>query len=429
MQGQCHQCGPQELLPRPVRVYCHTVAALGWPVQVERPHACANCGREIRMETSYHLGQASRALAAQTRGDAGQGKVEHMRAMISMRHTAGRFTTVQYPAVCLTGTRQVSPSGEGTIQDGTVVDQYGEPELMASFAKHYLSAYRAVMPTGRPPMSVVEMMPALHLLVMSAELVMKADLIRSENDPGQHHSLENLYSALDEPHRQEADERFARCEPNARLRSVGEATQAVLDVLTVYDLSYGGASKVYMDTRYYAEPTIRFKESTGLQGASLLKSNTPYPIFLPHVVEALIETFRFFDGAARLERFGGTVAFGARTAVDNNHGDWGLVPGSLGLVAVQVLQGAWMDARHNELPEFQRWKQSRPPGFSTSWMYGGSTLLFYRADKSTPPDSARNIDGLTCRIWRDDSLGMHSRDLYRLADAFDSGRISDTLRV
>ena len=218
------------------------------------------------------------------------------------------------------------------------------------------------------------------------------------------------------------------CEPNARLKSVGEAKSTVLDVLTVYDRSYGGASKVYMDTRYYAEPTTTFGKSTGLHGASLVKSNTPYPIFLPHVVESLIETFRFFDGAARLERLGGKVALGARAAVKNNHGDWGLVPGTLGLFVVQVPQNAWMDARHNELPEFRRWKRSRPPGFSTSWGYGGNTLLFYRADKDTPPDSARNIDGIDCRIWRDESLGMHSRDLYRLADARESGRISNTIR-
>ena len=429
MEGQCYQCGRQELLPGPVRVYRHTVAVLGWPVQVERQYACANCGREVRTETSYRTGRASRASGSQESGNAGQRNSERMHAMINMRDNAGRFAaTVQYPAVCVTDTREVLPSREGTIQDGTMVDQHGDPELMASFAEQYLSAYRAVMPSGRPPMSVVEMMPALHLLVMAVELVMKADLMRSEKNPGKQHSLERLYKALDDPHRKEADDRFARCEPNARLRSAGEATSTVLDVLTVYDRSYGGASKVYMDTRYYAEPTTTFGKSTGLHGASLVKSNTPYPIFLPHVVESLIATFLFFDGAARLERLGGEVALGARAAVKNNHGDWGLVPGTLGLFVVQVPQNAWMDARHNELPEFQRWKRSRPPGFSTSWGYGGNTLLFYRADKDTPPDSARNIDGIDCRIWRDESLGMHSRDLYRLADALESGRISNTTR-
>ena len=200
-----------------------------------------------------------------------------------------------------------------------------ERRAVNSFAEHYLSAYRAVMPSGRPPKSVVEMMPALHLLVMAVELVIKAGLMRSEKDAGNHHSLRRLYEALEDAHRQEADDRFARCEPNARLKLVGEPTSTVSDVLTVYDSSYGGASKVYMDTRYYAEPTPKFEKSTSLHGANLVKGNTPYPIFLPHVVESLIETFRFFDGAARLQRLGGQVTLGARAATKNNHGDCGVL--------------------------------------------------------------------------------------------------------
>ena len=88
-----------------------------------------------------------------------------------------------------------------------------------------------------------------------------------------------------------------------------------------------------------------------------------------------------------------------------------------------------MDACHEEIPEFRRWRQSRPPGLSTSWMYGGSRLLFYRADQDTPPDSERSIDGIPCRIWRDKGLGMHSRDLYRLADVLESSLMSNTLRM
>ena len=57
-------------------------------------------------------------------------------------------------------------------------------------------------------------------------------------------------------------------------------------------------------------------------------------------------------------------------------------------------------------------------------MYGGSILLFYRGGEGTPPDSEMNIDGIDCRIWRNDHLGMHSRDLYLLADALDAGSIS-----
>ena len=428
MEGKCQQCGRQELLPGKVRVYCHTVAALGSPVQVERPHVCPNCGREIRAEMSYVTGRPSRVAGA-AGPEHGQGRrVESLHAMIH-GNNAARSATVQYAGVCLSDSREVLPKHEGTIQDGTMVDQYGDPELMASFAEHYLAAHRAVMPSGRLPESVVEMMPALHLVVMAVELAMKGDLMRSGIEPGNVHALERLYEELEPAHRKEADDRFSRCGPNARLASVGEGTPSVEAVLRVYDQSYGGASKVYLDTRYYAEPTTKFGTSTGLHGASLVKGNTPYPIFLPHLAESLIETFRFFDGAARLERLGADVSAGTRADVKNNHGSWGLVPASLGLVALQVPQGARLGTGQTELPAYERWKRQRHAGYSTSWMYGGSELLFYRADGNTPGEAVTNIDGLDCRIWRDARLGMHSRDLYGLADTIEAGGVTETVEA
>ena len=325
-------------------------------------------------------------LPIRREGDgAAQGRVEHVHAMILGMPTTKTFPGVQYPGVYLPGTQLVVPIHEGTIADGSMVDQHGDPELMMSFAEQYFSGYRALMPTGRLPISVVEVMPALHLLVVAAELAMKADLMRSDKHT-EGHSLKDLFKSLDGSHRGEARRRFASCEPNERLRSVGEPPQPISGVLAAYGASYGGGSQVYLDTRYYAEPTTKLRKSPG---GNLLKADTPYPIFLPYAVEVLIETFRFFDGAARLARLGAKVARGARTDVDNNHGDWGLVPSSLGLIVVQVPQNARLDARHDELAEFRRWKEARPPGFSVSWMYGGSELLFYRLDKGTP-DSVKN---------------------------------------
>ena len=423
------RCGEQELLSGPPRVYCHTVASLGRPVQVEQPYTCASCGREVQTRMSYFTGRASPVTHGRE-NPTRQLRNERVHAYLHMPYMDGESSSVQYSAVCVTGTREVLPTQEGTIQDGTMVDRYGDPELMANFAEHYLAAHRAVMPTGRSPASVVEIMPALHLLVMSVELAMKADLLRSKGALDKIHSLEMLYKGLDASHRQYANASFESCDPNARLTSVGETPLTVPAVLAVYDKSYGGSSSVYMDTRYYAEPTTTFKQSSSLHGANLVKGNTPYPIFLPHAVESLIDTFRFFDGAARLRRMGGMVARGAKAPVRDNHGDWGLVPSSLGLVVVQVPQHAWMvGSSHDELPEFSRWKASRPPGFSTSWMYGGSVLLFYRAGVGTPDASEMSIDGIDCRIWRDQNVGMHSRDLYRLADALDAGAVSRPLRL
>ena len=420
MQGKCPKCGPQQLVAGAVRVYRHTVAVLGSPVEVCLPSTCPNCGLEVSARPLSPVSGLSGVSGIEEISSGDQPKVMRLHAAIGMNGSA----FVQYPAVCLSDTREVLPIREGTVQDGTSIDQHGDPELMANFAAQYLSAHRAVMPTGRLPMSVMEVMPALHLLVMAAELAMKAHLIRSEKHPGKRHPLADLYGALDDDHRQEAEDRFARCEPNVRLKSAGVPLPTILEVLGTYDKSYGGASSVYLDTRYYAEPTTIFRESSGLHRASLVKGNTPYPLFLPHVSASLIETFWFFDGAARLQRLGGEVVPGARASVDDSHGDWGLVPSSLGLVVVQVRQKARMDDGQAELPEFRRWKESRPPGFSTSWMYGGSELLFYWADESTPADSTMKIGGIECRIWCDERLGMHSRDLYQLADTLDAGRLT-----
>ena len=145
MKGQCQQCGRQELVTGSVRVFYHTVAELGWPVQLEQSYFCANCGREIHKKVSYRFGRPSRMSGTRESGGASQPQTESMLAMISM----GNKTSVHFAAVCRTDTREVLPRWEGIIQDGTTVDQYGNPGLMADFAKQYLAAYRAVMPSGR----------------------------------------------------------------------------------------------------------------------------------------------------------------------------------------------------------------------------------------------------------------------------------------
>ena len=274
------------------------------------------------------------------------------------------------------------------------------------------------MPAGRLPTSLLEVVPPVHLLVMATELALKADLMRSEIETKEGHRLVDLYGKAPRDHRQEAERRLAQSELKMRLYLVGAPSPSLVEVLAVYQEWYGLGS-VYQNTRYYAEPTTNLPKSSGLRGSSVVKGGTPYPIFLPHVAASLIATFAFFSGAARLQRLGGSVEKGAKADVPNNHGDWGLVPVSLGLVAVQVLQKDRLDAGNAALPAFQRWKAVRPPGFTTSWLYGGSELLFYRADENTLPDSPLEVDGIKCRIWRDGRLGMHSRDLFLLADAID----------
>ena len=341
-------------------------------------------------------------------------RTKEVRAWITGDTADDRFTGIQYPAVCLEDSGDVLPTQEGTIQDGTYIDRDGNPELMAVYAQHYLSAYRTAMPTGGLPRAVVEVMPALHMLLIAAELALKADLIRSGKKAGNIHALADLYRKLESPHRAAVDDMFARCDPVVRLRRVRASPPSVQEVLEVYGDSYRGESKVYLDTRYYAEP-----------GLSMVKSSTPYPVFLPDVVEAVLGAFRFFDGAARLERLGADL----QDASVAYRRKWDLVPASLGLAVVGVSKESSKDVDGRDAGAFKRWCRMHPPGLDTSWGYGGTTLLFYRAEHNTPLDGQLLLDGIECRIWRRERIEIHSRDLYALADALECEGSFNTLRT
>ena len=153
-----------------------------------------------------------------------------------------------------------------------------------------------------------------------------------------------------------------------------------------------------------------------LKGGTLGK-DTPYPIFLPVVVQTMLDVYAFFSGAERMKRLGADVSHGSRDPWNDQHGDWGLIPASVGLVVIRVAQHVAWDEHHVDREVFSRFKATRPPAYATSWMYGGQTLLFYRADKDHPADGETVIDGLECKVWYAGRLGMHPRDLYGLADA------------
>ena len=320
---------------------------------------------------------------------------------------------LNYPAVSAPGGNVLFPAQEGRLSGGHAIGQYGNPDLMAEFSVEYLKQYWVIVPTGRLPNSMVEMMPALHLLTNAAELAFKADLIRSGRASGGH-ILRKLYGDLENEHRDEVQRRFAAAAPNISLNALGAECPAVESVLSVYDETFGGSS-VYQDTRYFAEPTTMLR-SASLKGGNLVK-DTPYPIFLPVVVQTMLDVYGFFSGAERLKRLGADVAYGTRDPGNDQHGSWGLVPSSIGLLVIRVAQHAAWDERLEDRDLFRRFKAARPPGYSTSWMYGGQSLLFYRADKDHPEDGETVIDGLECKVWYSERLGMHARDLYLLANA------------
>lgn len=416
MLGKCPNCGSQEWQIESERSVHYDLPQLAPLSQTTVDHVCRVCGNVEKSlsDPKVHSPDVSRVA-----GDRPI-EVEYRWALISKMSPSGSLLpTIQYPAVSRAGSNILVPTSEGNIQDGTMIDRYGKPDLMVEFAEEYLRQYRAIMPKGRLPNSLSEIMPAMLLLVTAAELSVKAYWIRSSR-PMRSHAFLELYEELAPQNRRDIERRFANTDTNLKLSNLGIEIPEVKEILGRYFKTYGDGTGVYTDSRYYAEPTTMFSEVSGLRGASLVKGNIPYPIFLPDVVQSLIDAYKFYSGSNRLKRLGADLNDQGGERDNDNHGEWGLVPSSLGLVVVMVLQADGKGLGGRELETFTEFKLLHPTSFVVDWAYGGSTLLFYRDGGLMFPDGKRLIDGLECRLWSKTRLGMHARDLYLLADALDS---------
>ena len=273
MRERCPRCGGgQELLSKPPRVLLHALPELRSPIEIVEPFACANCGFEFRTTVRY----VSTDRPIEPPGTPENRPAAEWRTGL-VRSIDGRVAMfLQYPAVSAPGSNVLFPVNEGRLSGGLCIDRHGDPDLMAAFSAEYLKQYRAIVPKGRLPQSMVEMMPPLLLLMNAAELALKADLIRSDK-PLVGHGLQDLYGELEDEHRDEVDRRFADAALNAPINALGADRSTVESVLRVYGQSFGNS--VYMDTRYFAEPTTMLREPS-LKGGNLGK-DTPYPIFLP----------------------------------------------------------------------------------------------------------------------------------------------------
>ena len=419
MKPTCNKCGDHELVVTSSNVFFHEVKALSSLVTIEIDYLCPGCEQKTSQQHVITMNEADRiALQNSSATPAGEVKQHHAH-LFGQFSRDRRFPPLQYPCVYRVRENVLYPTFEGNIQDGTVIDQHGDPDLLLKFAEQYFRLFCSIMPTERLPNSLIELMPALHLLVVATELALKAYLIRNDkSDFG--HSLGQLYGNLDFEYRNEIEARFAKSGPIANLTAMDIDPPVVKAILSAYDNTYGGESKVYMDTRYYAEPTTTFKPASNLHGASLVKSQNLYPIFLPEIVSILLDTYRFFSGHERLGRLGGDVRYDIRERIKDNHGDWGLVPSSLGLVVSSVPQSAGVSAKGAKLNAFKKLLSVNPPAYKTNWMYGGATLLFYAEGQNDYVDGRGMLNGVECRIWRHKRLGMHARDLFFLAKVLES---------
>ena len=420
MIGRCNQCKEQrDLEPLSYETFRLGIPWLTSLFQHRVAYACAVCGKQaserIWLDSTRHKTKPD--YSRRTEGNI----VERKYAQIMGHRGPGdRWVSLQYPGVMRADEGILYPTFEGNIQDATVIDRYGDPDLMADFGEEYLRQFWTLMPTGRLPGTLKEIMPGLLLLFAAAEIALKAYWIRSEQLLKRDHSLTKLYEQLAVDHKAEVVRRFGELSVNPRLSRMGIKMPSVEHILERYSNTYGMGSGVYVDSRYYAEPTTMFSPKNDLHGSSLVKGNTPYPIFLPYLVRALIDTYRFFSGPEQLRRLGADLKSDHRPAGDGDHGKWGLIPSSLGMVVVVVSQRAAKNDQHEDLPKFRDLKKSRPTEFCVDWMYGGNTLLFYKDDGQPFQDGQTEIGGVQCTLRSRDRLGMHARDLYALADALDN---------
>ena len=93
----------------------------------------------------------------------------------------------------------------------------------------------------------------------------------------------------------------------------------------------------------------------------------------------------------------------------------------MSLVVLSVPQPAGVSAEGDKLQAFKNLLTDSSPAFSTKWMYGGNTLLFYADGAKDYIDGLGMLNGVECRVWRHKRLGMHARDLNLLADVLESG--------
>ena len=285
MRAKCPKCGEQELAVQASRLLRIGVPWLDGLVQVETPHACPSCGREVTTSIQQFENMSTESVLDGL-GESDTVKQTHLNWL------GGRSPFISLPGVVRESDHVFVPTFEGSIQDGSAIDRFGDPDLMAEMAEEYLRQFWTLLPKDRFPSSLKEIMPALLLLFVSAELALKAFLIRSGRPRGGH-DLRVLHDRLD--HKAEVERSFRKSPIAAALLAHGIEAPRIETVLSRYSSTYDIIGGVYGDVRYYAEPTTMIPKSSNLHGYSVLKG-TLYPIFLPEIVQALLKTYESTSG-------------------------------------------------------------------------------------------------------------------------------------
>ena len=208
-------------------------------VKKEREYLCPSCGQRTTDDPFASDTPVEHTVDRDTR----TGDVRRRQVMLdNLSADRKDFMSVQFPATYQVSQNVLWPTFEGNVQDGTVIDRHGNPDLMLEMAEQYFKLYNATMTAGRLPNSLVEVLSALHLLVTAAELGFKACLTRDGKDPAGH-SLQRLYEDLAPAYRDRIDASFFESYLNANLTALGTEPPTVQAILRKYDSTYGVGSR------------------------------------------------------------------------------------------------------------------------------------------------------------------------------------------
>ena len=425
MSVVCPKCGNEDLQFDPISQFSLGIPHLGDLKQAVIVLSCRPCRSDFQFRIQGGSNRPSFSHFLHLWDDVNHEIDGLRRGHISVwAETSSRRAFVDYNFAHRDEQLVLWPLHEARIQTGTGVDQYGDSDLMADFAKEYLKQHWVLLQPGRLPQTLVEVMPSLLLLVTAAELGMKAFALRSKGEQPRTHDLVELYADLDSEHRAAIENQFSGCQLVMGLKHIGANAPNIQDILSTYADIYGGKRGAYQEAKFYAEPTTMLPEASNLKGANLIKGNTPYPTFMPYLAEAIVDCYYYFSGLERLRRRGAEINQRGPGSESPGHGDWALRPSSLGLAVIIVSQKDSKDSNHNDIPSFASFKSLHATGLQADWMYGGSTLLFYDANGGQPRDGIEAIDDIECNIISEGQVRMHARDLDRLADklkAIDAG--------
>ena len=286
----CFKCASTKIGFKRDRVFRIGIPWLQSLAQIEGRVVCEECGATVRNFRDLASTQSwvREAPAIHDGPDSG---LEQKYVMHDYLDDPNDYLIgVSYPAVTDRADTVLHPTFEGNIQDATVIDRNGDAELMTDFAEEYLRQFWTLLPEGRLPQSLKEIMPGLLLLYSAAEQAIKAFLIRDGKGQGSNHDLPGLYERIGKRDKLEVENRFTGSDINRPLNELGVPIPKASDILAAYSHTYGKSS-VHMDSRYYPEPTTMFKDQS-LKGRQVLKAETPYPIFLPYLVQAMIDAYR-----------------------------------------------------------------------------------------------------------------------------------------